>query len=355
MSLLDVYPTVTEVVGLPQLSIMEGQAAPRRQRAGGPAAKASPRIHFVETGEWLWTTSAVPKDRIDYPPVTTVAHLEGDRIAMNPKYEGVIRAAKHRAAIRAPYKLRVRARPRRRALAALRLRGRPLDAKDSRRRRNPAVLAELKKRCASRSSAMPACCPSATTSSRDRPASPRTTGDGRRASSSNRSRTVAHQPPYAWVVEYRPLDRCATPSCRIRSRDGAWVGEGRHGRTAIRARTSRRGRASSSELFFERGVVLRPGESFNWICRTLLDRSELDLVVAATEGGSGLRRGDHDERAARRRRAVPLGDATPCAGGEPALRQPKRRRRGSLPGIRPLTWLACPCRRDRCVGSASRS
>jgi hypothetical protein len=58
---------------------------------------------MVETGEWLWTTAAVPKDRIDYPPVTTLARLEGDRISIDPKYEGVIRAAKHRAAIRAPY------------------------------------------------------------------------------------------------------------------------------------------------------------------------------------------------------------------------------------------------------------
>lgn len=104
VSLLDVYPTVTELLGLPKLSIMEGQ--PLLDEHGAvlpPPAKA--RIHMVETGEWLWTTPAVPKDRLDYPPVTTLARLEGDRISIDPKYAGVIRAAKHRAAIRAPYKL----------------------------------------------------------------------------------------------------------------------------------------------------------------------------------------------------------------------------------------------------------
>jgi hypothetical protein len=104
VSLLDVYPTVTELVGLPKLSIMEGQAILDASGLVTPPP-AEARVLFVETGEWLWSTSAVPKDRIDYPPVTTLAHLEGDRIAIDPKYEGVIRAAKHRAAIRAPYKL----------------------------------------------------------------------------------------------------------------------------------------------------------------------------------------------------------------------------------------------------------
>ena len=104
VSLLDVYPTITELLGIPKLSIMEGQAL--LDEHGAVLAKPGPpRVLMVETGEWLWTTAAVPKDRIEYPPVTTLARLEGDRIAIDPKYEGVIRAAKHRAAIRAPYKL----------------------------------------------------------------------------------------------------------------------------------------------------------------------------------------------------------------------------------------------------------
>lgn len=104
VSLLDVYPTLADLVGLPRLAIMEG--TPLLTATGDVVARpAAPRVHMVETGEWLWTTAAVPKDRIDYPPVTTLAHLEGERIAIDPKYSGVIRAAKHRAAIRAPYKL----------------------------------------------------------------------------------------------------------------------------------------------------------------------------------------------------------------------------------------------------------
>jgi len=142
VSLLDVYPTITELVGLQQLSIMEGQPLLTQNGTVVPQP-ATPRVHFVETGEWLWTTAAVPKDRIDYPPVTTLAHLEGDRIAIDPKYEGVIRAAKHRAAIRAPYKLVYEP-----GRAGVRWRlfdfeADPLDTKDLAAEK-PAVLAELK-------------------------------------------------------------------------------------------------------------------------------------------------------------------------------------------------------------------
>lgn len=142
VSLLDVYPTITELIGLPRLATMEGQAILDARGMVVPPPK-EPRVHVVETGEWLWTTSAVPKDRIDYPPVTTLAHLEGDRIAIDPKYEGVIRAAKHRAAIRAPYKLLYEP-----ARSGVRWRlfdfeADPLDTKDLAKER-PEVLAELK-------------------------------------------------------------------------------------------------------------------------------------------------------------------------------------------------------------------
>jgi arylsulfatase A-like enzyme len=142
VSLLDVYPTITELVGLPHLATMEGHSLLTQGGAVVPAP-AEPRVHFVETGEWLWTTPAVPKDRIDYPPVTTLAHLEGDRISIDPKYEGVIRAAKHRAAIRAPYKLLYEP-----GRAGVRWRlfdfeADPLDTKDLATEK-PAVLAELK-------------------------------------------------------------------------------------------------------------------------------------------------------------------------------------------------------------------
>jgi hypothetical protein len=142
VSLLDVYPTITQLVGLDRLATMEGEAILDAEGVALPAPR-EPRVHFVETGEWLWTTPAVPKDRIEYPPVTTLARLEGDRISIDPKYEGVIRAAKHRAAIRAPYKLTYEP-----ARAGVRWRlfdfeADPFDTKDLAASR-PEVLAELK-------------------------------------------------------------------------------------------------------------------------------------------------------------------------------------------------------------------
>ncbi len=101
-SLLDVYPTLLDLLGLEKLEVHEGMSL----LDGRGALRVLPsRTILVETGEWLWTTAAVPKDRIDYPPITTLARLDGDRIAIDPTYEAIIRAAKHRAVIRAPYKL----------------------------------------------------------------------------------------------------------------------------------------------------------------------------------------------------------------------------------------------------------
>ncbi|MBN9160793.1 MAG: sulfatase-like hydrolase/transferase [Myxococcales bacterium] len=102
VSTLDVYPTLLSLLGWSPIAVHEGVALLTRK---GRPATIPERTLFVETGEWLWTTAAVPKDRLVYPPITEIARLEDDRIAIDPKYEPVIRAAKHRAAIRAPYKL----------------------------------------------------------------------------------------------------------------------------------------------------------------------------------------------------------------------------------------------------------
>lgn len=101
-SLLDVFPTLVDLLGVDSISIHEGVAL---LDSHGRPKPVPARALVVETGEWLWTTAAVPKDRIEYPPVTTLATIDGDRIAIDPRYEGVIRAAKHRAVIRAPFKL----------------------------------------------------------------------------------------------------------------------------------------------------------------------------------------------------------------------------------------------------------
>jgi hypothetical protein len=89
-------------------------------------------------------------------------------------------------------------------------------------------------------------------------------------------------PPHAYVVEYRPLDRCFTPSCRIRARDvhgyakdvmedgdpGAYVSQGP---------------GLEQELFFERGRFLRPGESFVFDLPQAAHASELDVTLSATQ------------------------------------------------------------------------
>lgn len=101
-SLLDVFPTLVDLLGVDSIPIHEGVALLDSHGRPKPIPK---RSLVAETGEWLWTTAAVPKDRIEYPPITALATIDGDRIAIDPKYEGVIRAAKHRAVIRAPFKL----------------------------------------------------------------------------------------------------------------------------------------------------------------------------------------------------------------------------------------------------------
>lgn len=102
VSLLDVYPSLTQLLGMESVAIHEGQAL---FMLDGRTRMLNPRSFLVETGEWLWTTAAVPKDRLVYPPITEIARLEDDRIAIDPKYDPIIRSAKHRALVKAPYKL----------------------------------------------------------------------------------------------------------------------------------------------------------------------------------------------------------------------------------------------------------
>ena len=103
VSQLDVDPTLRSLVGYARIEVQEG--IPLLDSAGTLSQLPANRIFMAETGEWLWTTNAVPKDRIEYPPVTGIAKLEKNRIVIDEKYLPVIRAAKHRAVIRPPYKL----------------------------------------------------------------------------------------------------------------------------------------------------------------------------------------------------------------------------------------------------------
>lgn len=103
VSQLDVYPSLLALLREPPLALHEGRALFQADGAVLPATEE--RIFFAETGEWLWTTPAVPKERLEYPPITELATLEEGRIVIDRKFMPVIRAAKHRAAIRRPYKL----------------------------------------------------------------------------------------------------------------------------------------------------------------------------------------------------------------------------------------------------------
>jgi hypothetical protein len=103
VSQLDVYPTILALLGAARPPIQEGVALLTGE--GLPVVPPSDRIFFAESGEWLWPTPAVPKARIAYPPITSLARIEGGRIVIDEPLLPVIRAAKHRAAILFPFKL----------------------------------------------------------------------------------------------------------------------------------------------------------------------------------------------------------------------------------------------------------
>lgn len=102
VSQLDVYPTILSLLGHSSLAPQEGVPL---LDAKGRLERLPARDFFTETGEWLWPTPAVPRDRIQYPVITEMARLEHGRIAIDSKYLPEIRAAKQRAVIRPPYKL----------------------------------------------------------------------------------------------------------------------------------------------------------------------------------------------------------------------------------------------------------
>lgn len=128
-------------------------------------------------------------------------------------------------------------------------------------------------------------------------------------------------PPHAWVVEYRPLDRCSPPECKIRTRDvhgyakdtmedgepGAYVGQGA---------------GLEHELFYERGLLLRPGESLVFDLPAVSHVSELDVMLAAAES-----KGDYDA-------AVTVGPV-PAIGAGPVVPEETRVRGTSAAFLAP--------------------
>lgn len=154
--------------------------------------------------------------------------------------------------------------------------------------------------------------------------------------------------PYAWVIEYRPLDRCFPPACKISARaahgyakdvmedgdPGAYVSQGL---------------AFQHELFIERGVWLRPGESFVFDLPRALHPSELDLIVAAAQS-------DNDYHAEITFSAVP-GVGAPAPIGEPQridgttrrFAKPKPEELGVFDKYGRHVRLALPSRTERAI------
>lgn len=88
---------------------------------------------------------------------------------------------------------------------------------------------------------------------------------------------------YAYTVDYRPLDACAPPACRLAGEDlvGWWdqvQGDGGRGAYA------RIGEARS-ELYFRRARVLRANKTFEFVLTAALGEHDYDGYFAAPEGG----------------------------------------------------------------------
>ncbi len=89
-------------------------------------------------------------------------------------------------------------------------------------------------------------------------------------------------PPHAFVVEYRPIDRCFPPACRFGSRAvhgyaSAVMDDGNPGAYV------RQGATNENEHFFERGVLLSHGDSFVIDLPPAAHGSELDVLFASLQ------------------------------------------------------------------------
>ena len=188
---------------------------------------------------------------------------------------------------------------------------------------------------------MRACSPSATTSSRDRPAFPRTTGDGRRAPSSHGRSPAAlrmgGRVPAARSM--RPARRAGSARATVHGWAKDVMEDGDPGAYVSQ------GAGLQYELFFERGVILRPGESF-----------ELDLARAPSTPRSSTSSSPRSRAARlttrRSRRARSPASACRCRsarqlrvrGTHRALREAEARRRRALRQVRPARAARAPSR-----------
>ena len=101
---------------------------------------------------------------------------------------------------------------------------------------------------------------------------------------------VLPPPPlsYAYVVDYRPLDACSPPACAYPSRK--LYGDARKvqfdGDPGAYVQT---GTTSDYEVFFRRGLELRPDETFDFVLPDSEAEREFDVYFAATQGDADWR------------------------------------------------------------------
>ncbi|MBS2019644.1 MAG: hypothetical protein JST00_42675 [Deltaproteobacteria bacterium] len=97
--------------------------------------------------------------------------------------------------------------------------------------------------------------------------------------------TLQQEPPYAYVIEQRPLDRCAPPLCRIRTRAVHGYATETMEDGDVGANVAQ-GSGVTGEQFFQRGVQLAPGDSFELDLPPATWRSELDTYLSAARGSA---------------------------------------------------------------------
>jgi hypothetical protein len=88
--------------------------------------------------------------------------------------------------------------------------------------------------------------------------------------------------PYAYVVEQRPLDKCAPPACAIRSQDvvGWWDELQSDGRRGSYFRFG----DQDTEAYYRRAAVVRAGSAYEFALPALEAESDYDGYFAAAEG-----------------------------------------------------------------------
>jgi hypothetical protein len=97
------------------------------------------------------------------------------------------------------------------------------------------------------------------------------------------------QPPYAYVVDYRPLDACSPPRCKIKARSASGFAKDTQPDGDPGAYVTA-GSGIDTELYYRRGVVLRPTEAYEFVVpAAAAAQRELDAYLSSADGGRAFR------------------------------------------------------------------